>query len=95
MPTTQVRRDVIDHKYLGHSQRWLESYARALTVDEIRLIQGFRGLSERMQQTVSVLMMELALQHATKTLHGRSAEDELLLADLCRLLMPYLRAGVQ
>ncbi len=47
-----------------YSKAWREAYGRGLTRDEIRLVQGYRGLSKRTQGLVLTLVARLVLKRA-------------------------------
>src|SRR5262249_52482717 len=59
------------------SRRWLEEYGRTLQRDEIRLVQGYRGLDPETQETLRIFMSRLVVDRAMK-LNRLPAEDQAL-----------------
>ena len=47
-----------------YSSRWLSTYGRGLTRDEIRLVQGYRGLPRKQQAALLQLLGDLIVSDA-------------------------------
>ena len=54
------------HRYM--SKAWRAEYGATLTVDEVRLLQGFRGLDRDTQALVAAVMPELMLPATQRSL---------------------------
>ena len=54
-----------------YAQAWLARYGQALTREEVRLVQGYRGLPRRQRDALRALIADVVL-HNTERTGGRS-----------------------
>jgi hypothetical protein len=79
----------------GYSRTWLAEYGRSLTRDEIRLVQGFRGLNRSQQQNALTYMSDRVIERASPPLRQKLADDIRLTRKWTREMGQTARGGAR